>query len=289
MKVFSGRVAFVTGGASGIGRGMVENFLKEGMRVVIVDWNEEHLDEVRRELAGRSDVHFVQTDVGDRAQVRAAAEQAVKAFGKIHLLCNNAGIGGGGNTDDPDFEAWDKALRVNFGGVVNGVKIITPLILSHGEGGHIVNTASMAGIVPLPLPGAGAYMTAKFAVRGYTESLRLSLAPKGVGVSCLCPGGTRSRIMEMRNSNNPQHRAMVDTLMSHSMDPVELGAAVVAGIRANAPYILTHAEFREEVCELHAALEGAFPLDQVVPAGRKSFEDQRREMAARLSALPVKD
>jgi NAD(P)-dependent dehydrogenase (short-subunit alcohol dehydrogenase family) len=289
MKIFSGRVAFVTGGASGIGRGMVENFLKEGMKVVIVDWNADHLDEVRRELAGRTDVHFVRTDVADRAQVRAAAEEAVKTFGKIHLLCNNAGVGGGGNADDPDFEAWDKAMRVNFGGVVNGVKIITPLILAHGEGGHIVNTASMAGIVPLPLPGAGAYMTAKFAVRGYTESLRLSLAPKGIGVSCLCPGGTRSRIMEMRNSNNPQHRAMVDALMSHSMDPVELGAAVVAGIRANAPYILTHAEFRDEVRELHALLEGAFPLDQVVPAGRKAFEDQRREMAARLSALPIKD
>lgn len=289
MKIFSGRVAFVTGGASGIGRGMVENFLKEGMKVVIVDWNADHLDEVRRELAGRADVHFVRTDVADRAQVRAAAEEAVKTFGKIHLLCNNAGIGGGGNADDPDFEAWDKAMRVNFGGVVNGVKIITPLILAHGEGGHIVNTASMAGIVPLPLPGAGAYMTAKFAVRGYTESLRLSLAPKGIGVSCLCPGGTRSRIMEMRNSNNPQHRAMVDALMSHSMDPVELGAAVVTGIRANAPYILTHAEFRDEVRELHALLEGAFPLDQVVPVGRTAFEDQRREMAARLSALPVKD
>src|SRR5579862_9651097 len=201
MKKFSGRVAFVTGGASGIGRGMVENFLREGMKAVIVDWNADHLDEVRRELAGRADVHFVRTDVADRAQVRAAAEEAMKIFGKIHLLCNNAGIGGGGNADDPDFEAWDKAMRVNFGGVVNGVKIITPLILAHGEGGHIVNTASMAGIVPLPLPGAGAYMTAKFAVRGYTESLRLSLAPKGIGVSCLCPGGTRSRIMEMRNSN----------------------------------------------------------------------------------------
>jgi NAD(P)-dependent dehydrogenase (short-subunit alcohol dehydrogenase family) len=289
MKILSGRVAFVTGGASGIGRGMVENFLREGMKVVIVDWNADHLDEVRRELAGRADVHFVRTDVADRAQVRAAAEEAVKTFGKIHLLCNNAGIGGGGNADDPDFEAWDKAMRVNFGGVVNGVKIITPLILAHGEGGHIVNTASMAGIVPLPLPGAGAYMTAKFAVRGFTESLRLSLAPKGIGVSCLCPGGTRSRIMEMRNSNNPQHRAMVDALIAHSMDPIELGAAVVAGIRANAPYILTHAEFRDEVRELHALLEAAFPLDQVVPAGRKAFEDQRREMAARLSALPVKD
>jgi NAD(P)-dependent dehydrogenase (short-subunit alcohol dehydrogenase family) len=150
MKIFSGRIAFVTGGASGIGRGLVENFLKEGMRVVVVDWNPEHLDEVRQQLSGRSDVHFVRADVADREQVRAAAQETIKTFGKIHLLCNNAGIGGGGNADDPDFDAWDKALRVNFGGVVNGVKIIAPLILSHGEGGHIVNTASMAGIVPLP-------------------------------------------------------------------------------------------------------------------------------------------
>jgi NAD(P)-dependent dehydrogenase (short-subunit alcohol dehydrogenase family) len=289
MKIFSGRIAFVTGGASGIGRGLVENFLKEGMRVVVVDWNPEHLDEVRQQLSGRSDVHFVRADVADREQVRAAAQETIKTFGKIHLLCNNAGIGGGGNADDPDFDAWDKALRVNFGGVVNGVKIIAPLILSHGEGGHIVNTASMAGIVPLPLPGAGAYMTAKFAVRGYTESLRLSLAPRGIGVSCLCPGGTRSRIMEMRNSNNPDHRAMVDALMTHSMDPVELGALVVEGIRANAAYILTHAEFRDEVRELYETLDAAFPRNQTVPAGRKAFEDQRREIAARLRALPVKD
>jgi NAD(P)-dependent dehydrogenase (short-subunit alcohol dehydrogenase family) len=289
MKVFAGRVAFVTGGASGIGRGLVENFLKQGMKVVVVDWNAAHLDEVRQELAGRPDLHLVRADVGDRAQVRAAADEAIRTFGKIHLLCNNAGIGGGGDADDPDFDAWDKALRVNLGGVVNGVKIITPLILGHGEGGHIVNTASMAGIVPLPLPGAGAYMTSKFAVRGYTESLRFSLAKHGIGVSCLCPGGTRSRIMEMRNSNNPDHRAMVDALMTHSMDPVELGALVVEGIRANAPYILTHAEFRDEVREIYEALDTGFPRNQDVPAGRKGFEDQRREMAARLRALPVKD
>jgi NAD(P)-dependent dehydrogenase (short-subunit alcohol dehydrogenase family) len=115
--------------------------------------------------------------------------------GRVAFVTGGAsGIGGGGDTHDPDFDAWDRALRVNLGGVVNGVKIITPLILRHGEGGHIVNTSSMAGIVPLP--GLGAYQTAKFAVRGYTESLRMSLAPHGIGVSCLFPGGTRTRIVE---------------------------------------------------------------------------------------------
>ena len=162
MKHFSGRVAFVTGGASGIGYGLVQNFLGLGMKVVAVDFNGDYLREKKEALAGRSDVHFVHADVGDRDQVRGAADEAMRTFGKIHVLCNNAGVGGGGDTHDPDFEAWDRALRINFGGVVNGVKIITPLILSHGEGGHIVNTSSMAGIVPLPLSGLGAYQTAKF-------------------------------------------------------------------------------------------------------------------------------
>jgi NAD(P)-dependent dehydrogenase (short-subunit alcohol dehydrogenase family) len=289
MKHFAGRVAFVTGGASGIGYGLVRNFLRERMKVVIVDWNADHIEEVHAELGDRDDVRFIRADVGDREQVRSAAAEAVRAFGKIHVLCNNAGVGGGGNAEDPDFEAWDKALRVNFGGVVNGVKIITPHILAHGEGGHIVNTSSMAGIVPLPLNGLGAYMTSKFAVRGYTESLRLSLAPHGIGVSCLCPGGVRSRIMEIRDAADASQRALVETLLTQSMDPMELGAMVVEGIRANAPYMLTHSEFLDEVRELHAALEAAFPRNQQVPPGRKAFEDGRRQMAAQLRSLPVKD
>jgi NAD(P)-dependent dehydrogenase (short-subunit alcohol dehydrogenase family) len=289
MKHFAGRVAFVTGGASGIGYGLVRNFLQERMKVVVVDWNADHIEEVRAELGDRDDVRFVRADVGDREQVRSAAAEAVRAFGKIHVLCNNAGVSGGGDAEDPNFEAWDKALRVNFGGVVNGVKIITPYILAHGEGGHIVNTSSMAGIVPLPLPGLGAYMTSKFAVRGYTESLRLSLAPHGIGVSCLCPGGVRSRIMEIRDAANASQRQLVETLLTQSMDPMELGAMVVEAIRANAPYILSHSEFLDEVRELHAALEAAFPRDQQVPAGRKAFEDSRRQMAAQRRALPVKD
>jgi NAD(P)-dependent dehydrogenase (short-subunit alcohol dehydrogenase family) len=288
MKIFSGRVAFVTGGASGIGYGMVQNFLKLGMNVVIVDFNRNHLEEARLALAGRKDVHFVQADVGDRDQVRAAAEDAIRAFGKIHVLCNNAGIGGGGDTNDPDFEAWDRALRVNLGGVVNGTKIIAPLILSHGEGGHIVNTSSMAGLVPLPLPGLGAYQTAKFAVRGFTESLRMSLAPRGVGVSCLFPGGTRTRIIEA-SARDEAARAAAKDMTASWMDPAELGAYVVEGIRNNAPYILTHMEFRDEVRELYQMLDVAFPQNQQVPPGRGGFEEHRRAMANQLRALPVKD
>ncbi len=197
-------------------------------------------------------------------------------------------MGGGGDTIDPDFDAWDRALRVNLGGVVNGTKIITPLILSHGEGGHIVNTSSMAGLVPLPLAGLGAYQTAKFAVRGFTESLRMSLAPWGIGVSCLFPGGTRTRIIESGAADEAA-RAAVREMTSSWMDPLELGAYVIEGIRNNAPYILTHMEFREELGELYGMLDAAFPRDQLVPPARGGFEDRRREMVNRLRGLPVKD
>jgi NAD(P)-dependent dehydrogenase (short-subunit alcohol dehydrogenase family) len=288
MKTFAGRVAFVTGGASGIGYGLVQNFLKLGMKVVVADFNRDHLHEVQQALAGRDDVRCLQVDVADRDQLRAAAEEAIRAFGKIHVLCNNAGGGGGGDAADPDFEAWDRALRVNLGGVVNGVKIITPLILRHGEGGHIVNTSSMAGIVPLPLPGLGAYQTAKFAVRGLTDSLRMALAPHGIGVSCLFPGGTRTRIVES-GARDEAARAAAREMTASWMDPIELGAYVVEGIRGNAPYILTHEEFRDEVRELCGMLDAAFPRNQLVPAGRRAFEDDRRGIVARLRALPVKD
>lgn len=288
MKHFSGRVAFVTGGASGIGYGLVRNFLGLGMKVVVADFNTDYLAEVRRELGGRDDVRCLQVDVGDRAQLRAAADETLCAFGKVHVLCNNAGIGGGGDTSDPDFEAWDRALRVNLGGVVNGTKIFAPLILAHGEGGHIVNTSSMAGIVPLPTPGLGAYQTAKFAVRGFTESLRMTLAPHGIGVSCLFPGGTRTRIVEASARDEAQ-RAAAREMTAEWMDPLELGALVVEGIRANAPYILTHMEFRDEVRAMHALLDDAFPRDQAVPAGRAGFEAGRRAEVARLRALPVRD
>ena len=288
MRIFKDRVAFVTGGASGIGYGMVQNFLKLGMKAVIVDFNAAYLAELRPALRGRPDVHLLQADVGDRDQVRAAAQEAVGVFGRIHVLCNNAGIGGGGDTHDPDFDAWDRALRVNLGGVVNCTKIIAPLIIGHGEGGHIVNTSSMAGLVPLPLPGLGAYQTAKFAVRGFTESLRMSMAPHGIGVSCLFPGGTRTRIIESGAANEAA-RAAAREMTASWMDPEELGARVVEGIRANAPYILTHMEFRDEVRELHAMLEAAFPRNQEVPAGRGGFEERRRAMVVANRALPIKD
>lgn len=289
MKHFTGRVAVVTGGASGIGYALVRAFRALGMRVVAVDFNPEHLAARQLSHSGEQDLLFLQADVGERDQLRAVAATTLARFGKVHILCNNAGIGGGGDTQDPDFDAWDRALKVNLGGVVNGVKIFTPLIVGHGEGGHIVNTSSMAGIVPQPLPGLGAYQTAKFAVRGLSISLRNSLAPHGIGVSCLCPGGTQTRIVETSVKDDPARLAAVRDITASWMDPAEVAQAVIAGIRANAPYILTHEEFRDEVRQLWADLDAAFPTGQHIPAGRAAFEAQRRTTLASLRQMPARD
>jgi NAD(P)-dependent dehydrogenase (short-subunit alcohol dehydrogenase family) len=294
MRNLDGKVAFVTGGASGIGFGMVRNFLREGMKVVVADWNQDHLAAARRELAGSNAAHFVTVDVSDRAQLRAAADDALAAFGKIHILCNNAGISGGGDSDDPDFEQWDRALAVNLGGVVNGAKIIAPIIKAQGEGGHIVNTASMAGMVPLP--GMGAYSTAKYAVRGFSESLRMALAPHGIGVSCLFPGATRSGLVPIPDDDESAPAGEEGVLlrglwaaMRVAMDPVDLGGRVVEAIRENRFYILAHAEFLDEVRDRHRAIEAAFAADRDVPEARTRFEQLRRDTVDRLFDMPATD
>ena len=294
MKNLEGKVAFVTGGASGIGFGMVRNFLNEGMKVAVADYSDANLADARAILKGSNAVHFLKVDVGNRARLRAAADEALAVFGIIHVLCNNAGVAGGGSAADPDFDEWDKAVRINLGGVVNGAKIIVPHIRAHGEGGHIVNTSSMAGVVPLP--NMGAYETAKYAVRGFTDALRMDLAPEGIGVSCLFPGATRSRMTTLPEPGSPEAAEAEPEIFRklrqafrEAMDPMELGAAVVAAIRDNRPYIFTHREFLDEVQAIHRGIEDAFPKEQTVTEGRKLFEDGRREQAEGLHTMPVKD
>ncbi len=287
MKIFKDRVAFVTGGASGIGYGMIQNFLKHGMKCVAVDYTPSHCDEILKLHSGDPSVHVIQADVADRAQMRSAAYEAIEVFGKINVLCNNAGTGEGGNAEDPDFAAWDRAMAVNLGGVVNGVKIIAPLIISNGEGGHIVNTGSIACLVPNPL-GGGAYMTAKAAVRGFTEGLRISIATHGIGVSLLCPGSTRTRIMDAAK-DKPETLEMVKSFLESAMDPLEVGAKIVEGIKNNSLYIITHAEFRGEVRDIYKMLDDAMPKKQDVPPSRMAFEDFRRNIVREAYGYPVKD
>jgi len=295
VRNFAGKTAFITGGASGIGLGMAKAMLSEGMNVVIADVNDRNIAAARAELP-EAGVEIVHVDVTDRGSVADAARSAVAAFGSIHVLCNNAGIAGGGAVADPSFVDWDRAMAVNLGGAVNVIKTFVPLIRQHGAGGHIVNTSSIAGITALPGEG-GAYTTAKFAVRGLSESLRLSLAPEGIGVSVLCPGLTRTRIMDSPDRQDPGAKPMSregdpDALFNSlegAMDPIEVGRAVVRGIRENLPYILTHSEFRDEVRSLFDEIVEAFPVDQAVPEARAAFERGRRELCDGLRHLPVID
>jgi NAD(P)-dependent dehydrogenase (short-subunit alcohol dehydrogenase family) len=289
MENLTGKVAFITGGASGIGFGMARAFLAEGMKVALADWSEEHIAKAKAQLSGNNAAIFIKTNVASRDSLRAAAQETLDAFGKIHVLCNNAGVNGGGTAAGEDFDDWDRAIAVNLGGVVNGTKIIVPIIRAQGEGGHVVNTSSMAGVVPLP--GLAAYSTAKYAVRGFSESLRMQLAPKGIGVSCLFPGATRTALVPLpeddpehiKEEGAPQFLKDLWDAMRGAIDPLDTGKAVVSAIKENRFYIFTNREFLEEVKQRHREIEEAFPTDAPTP-GRVKFEDMRAEMVRNLMA-----
>jgi NAD(P)-dependent dehydrogenase (short-subunit alcohol dehydrogenase family) len=290
MRDLAGKVAFITGGANGIGFGMVRAFLSEGMKVVVADWSLPNIDKARAALAGNNAVAFVQANVADRTHLKSAVDEALAVFGRIHVLCNNAGVNGGGTADDPDFDAWDKAMSVNLGGVINGSKLIVPIIKAQGEGGHVVCTSSMAGVVPLP--GLAAYSTAKYAVRGFAESLRMQLAPLGIGVSCLFPGATRTGMLFAPEDKPEEHideaaasdfqRALWDAARS-AIDPLDTGRAVLEAIKENRFHIFTNREFLDEVIARNREMEAAFPV-QDPPPGRIRFETLRAELAKNLLA-----
>jgi NAD(P)-dependent dehydrogenase (short-subunit alcohol dehydrogenase family) len=294
MRNFAGKVAFVTGGASGIGFGLARNAIGEGMKVVIADWNEDHLNQAREQLKGNNAAHFIRVDVADRDNLRAAVQETIDVFGKIHLLANNAGVGGGGNADDPDFDEWDRTIAINFGGVVNGCKIVAPIIKAQGEGGHIVNTASMAGMVPLP--SMGAYSASKYAVRGYTEALRMDLAPHGIGVSCLYPGAVKTALVSVPEDDGSAPAGPEGDFvrglwqaMRVAMEPMDIGAFILRAVRENRFHILPHREFVDEVIARHRTIEAAFTQEGDVPDARRRFETQRRELVDSLFAAPVID
>ena len=308
MKQVEGKVAFITGGASGIGFGMAQAFLKSGMKVIIADILQERLDEAARVLARGTnrDFHVLKVDVTDRAMMAGAAEEAERTFGKVHVLCNNAGVYGNLPIETATYEDWDWVLGVNLGGVVNGVASFLPKMIAHGEGGHIVNTSSMAGIIPLP-SGGGLYSTSKFAVRGLTESLRLALGAHNIGVSVLCPGMVRTRIMEAER-HRPGHEAETAAApsapggasgrdewqstfdMGGGMDPLELGERVLLGIQRNDAYILPHGEFKDEVQGLFDDIMAGFPQGQKVDDPvRLKFEEVRRKATADAKAAIKND
>jgi len=294
VKDVAGKVAFITGGASGIGLGMAKVFLRNGMKVMVADLSEEHLKDAERALSGaRDDCRLVKVDVSDRAAMARAADDTVKAFGRVHVLCNNAGVATNAPMDEASYADWDWMLAVNLGGVINGIVSFIPKIKAHGEGGHIVNTSSMAGIIPLTSQG-GIYCTTKFAVRGLSDSLRLTLGRYDIGVSVLCPGLTRSNLMSSEKLR-PKHltsKAHEEAESHHGisastagMDPVEVGERVLAGIQRNDAYILPHGEFKEEVRGLFDEILAAFPVGQKDDPERLAFETARRKMTAEAQSM----
>ena len=261
-----GRTAFVTGGASGIGLGMSKAFLAAGMNVVIADLRRDNIETALAELEG-ANMHALELDVTDREGFARAADEAERTFGNVHVVCNNAGMGILGPVTVAKYDDWDWGLGVLLGGVVNGIQTFLPRLLAHGEGGHIVNTSSMAGV--LPIPGAAIYITAKAALIGLSEALRSELAPEGIGVSAFCPGPVQTNIREGGRTRPERYgdsgyaeveRELEDRPNSPLwMDPLECGERVLEGIRRDDLYIFTHREFREGADERFQAMLASFP------------------------------
>jgi NAD(P)-dependent dehydrogenase (short-subunit alcohol dehydrogenase family) len=280
MKEVAGKTAFVTGGASGIGLGMAKIFAWAGMNVVAADIREDHIAAAHQVIAdeGLSErVRFLRLDVTDREAFAAAADEAEAMFGKLHVLCNNAGIGLLKPITKASEADWDWAIDVNLSSMFHGVLAVLPKIRAHGEGGHVVNTASMAGL--LQYSQAGIYVTTKFAVVGFSEALRAELAPEGIGVSAFCPGGVRTNIRDYEATRPQRYAVKAEApsgpppgfkftnedrarLASLTATPEQAGELVLQGIRDNALYIFTAPEFRAGVEERFAAIRRALGEDK---------------------------
>jgi NAD(P)-dependent dehydrogenase (short-subunit alcohol dehydrogenase family) len=293
MQDVEGKVAFITGGGSGVGLGMAKAFRAAGMKVAIADIRDDHLEEATAVLGG--DVLAIRLDVTDREAFARAADETERALGNVHVLCNNAGINLFNDIAEATYQDWDWVLGVNLGGVVNGVVTFVPRIKAHGERGHVVNTASMAAFVAGP--GAGIYTTAKFAVHGLSDALRWSLLPHGIGVSMVCPGLVKSKIYEsdlIRPADlsadvtpaDPEFMRILPGLHDAGMDPDEVGGKVLRAIRNNDFYVFTHPDHRDELRAIFDETIAAFP-DGLVPADRLAVEEGRRAgKAAALAAWP---
>ncbi|MXX17882.1 MAG: SDR family NAD(P)-dependent oxidoreductase [Dehalococcoidia bacterium] len=276
MQELNGKVAVITGGGSGIGRCMALAFADEGMDIAIGDIEAGPGEAVAQEVRakGRQAIS-VTCDVTDLDSVRALAETTKAELGAYHVVCNNAGVISGGPTTEMSAAEWDWVLDVDLQGVVNGVIAFLPGLVEQGEG-HIVNTASIAGLVPMAAPGVINYTTAKYGVVGITETLHDELAPTGVGASALCPGVVNTRISQSaRNRPDaaggpvseedmgpplelPPGMEMPRIIGANIREPEEMAARVVEGVKANDLYIVTHPETREAVEERFAAIMAAF-------------------------------
>ncbi|WP_291054458.1 SDR family NAD(P)-dependent oxidoreductase [Herbiconiux sp.] len=268
MTSISGRVAVVTGGASGIGRGIAEQLIAEGAEVVIADVQQDALDATAAEIGAVG----IRVDVTDPASVEALAAAVLERFGRVDIVVNNAGVGPLARVAELSLSDWKWLVDVNLWGVIHGVTTFLPLLQANEEGGHIVNTGSMASFAPMA--GGGAYSVTKFGVRALTESLALELEEDGskVHVTLLAPGTVRTNIKNsLRNRPEGLAGALADVDISEGVaaglrwiDPIEAGAIVTRAIRNDDLYALTHPDWWNIVEERHQAIEDAFvkyPVD----------------------------
>jgi NAD(P)-dependent dehydrogenase (short-subunit alcohol dehydrogenase family) len=279
MRDVEGKVAFITGGDSGIGLGIAQVLADAGMKVVITYRTRSHLDEAMQRLQGvASRVHAINLDVTDRAAMERAAAETIKVFQKVHVVVNNAGVGVMGRLSAATYDDWDWVMNVNATGVFNGIRTFLPHIQAHGEGGQIVATSSLAGLLGhSPL---GVYTASKFAVVGMMEALRGELEGTNIGVSVFCPGfvntniadSNRNRPTELKESGfQPGQRPPAMREMSGpppGMDVLEAGQLVLRGVRNNDLYILTTPELEDELQSRGEAIVASLPRDVNAPAAR---------------------
>lgn len=272
---FRGKSAFITGGAGGLGLAMARAFGRAGMSVALADIDAEAAGAAAEDLQrGQIRAVAIRCDVADRRAVAEAAAEAQAALGAIHLVCNNAGVAAGGDIGTVAPADWDWIIDVNLKSVVYGVETFAPLMLAHGEGGHIVNTASMAGMISPP--GMEPYCATKFAVVAMSEGWAMQLAPSGVGMSVLCPGFVRTRIHESRRNRQDRYgeaAAQEDTERTRisaaavlsGIDPDVVGERVVEGVRNGDFYIFTHPNFRAVVETRFAMIRAGFDAADASP------------------------
>jgi NAD(P)-dependent dehydrogenase (short-subunit alcohol dehydrogenase family) len=287
MKDFAGRTAFVTGGANGIGIGLVRALLGQGCNVAIADIRQESINAALKSLRNEK-VMGVQVDVSSRAAMSQAADAVEARFGPVSILFNNAGINLFQTIEESSGDDWAWVMGVNLHGPINGVMTFAPRMIAAGKGGYVVNTASMAAFLAAGKPGI--YNTTKFAVRGLSESLRASLAPHGIGVSVLCPGLVKSYIYasnDIRPAGLKAGAKPVDAenvkrlaeIHEFGMEPDVIAARVLEAMRENRFYIFTHPEFRDELRTVFDEILRDFRDYPPDPGHEKrvGFENMRRE------------
>ena len=264
MENLKGKTAVVTGGASGIGRALCLAFAGEGAHVVVADIDEAGMAETAAGVkkAGTKAL-TVKTDVTKLDSVRALADRAWAEMGGVHIVCNNAGVAVHGSLESATHRDWEWVLAVNLWGVIHGVEAFVPRMIAQKQPGHVVNTASMAGLIASQ--GLGVYNTSKYAVVGLSETLHKDLRPHDIGVSILCPMGVstnirtseRNRPRDLQNPTGPEDNDWFQ-LIGRYLEPEDVAGRVLRAVRANRLYVITHEEAREPLRRRFERMDKAF-------------------------------